>query len=85
MKVFISWSGDKSRNVAVALRDWLPSVINGIQPFVSSKDIHAGTRWQQEIADQLDTTNFGVVCVTKENQLSPCLTSRLARWQKRST
>jgi hypothetical protein len=73
MKVFISWSGDKSRNVAVALRDWLPSVINCIQPFVSSEDIHAGTRWQQEIADQLDTTNFGVVCVTKENQLSPWL------------
>lgn len=73
MKVFISWSGQKSRDVAVALRDWLPQVINDVQPFVSSKDIYAGARWQMEIAEQLETTNFGLVCVTKENQRSPWL------------
>lgn len=73
MKVFISWSGDKSHKVALALRDWLPGVINVIEPFVSSKDIYAGTRWQSEIAVQLDTTNFGIVCVTRDNQASPWL------------
>jgi hypothetical protein len=73
MKVFISWSGDKSRDVALALRDWLPGVINSIEPFVSAKDIYAGTRWQAEIASQLDSTNFGIVCVTKDNQLSSWL------------
>jgi hypothetical protein len=73
MKVFISWSGQKSREVAVALRDWLPAVINSVEPFVSSEDIYAGTRWQMEIAGQLESTNFGIVCVTKDNQHAPWL------------
>jgi TIR domain len=73
MKVFISWSGSKSQDVAVALGDWLPGVINRIEPFVSAKDIYAGSRWESEIASQLDTTNFGIVCVTRENQAAPWL------------
>lgn len=73
MKVFISWSGDKSQNVALALRDWLPGVMNSVEPFVSAKDIYAGTRWQGEIAAQLDQSNFGIVCVTQENQSAPWL------------
>ena len=73
MKVFISWSGDKSRLVALALREWLPAVINTFEPFVSSKDIYAGSRWQAEIAKELGSTNFGIVCVTKANQGAPWL------------
>lgn len=73
MKVFISWSGAKSRQVALALRDWLPSVINSVEPFVSAKDIYAGTRWQAEISAQLESTNFGIICVTQDNQSSAWL------------
>ena len=73
MNLFISWSGDKSRAVAAALRDWLPLVVNEIVPFVSSKDIFAGTGWLGVIMERLQTTNFGIVCVTRDNQLSPWL------------
>ena len=73
MDVFISWSGAKSREVAVTLREWLPSVINSVRPFVSSKDIDAGARWQMEVATRLESTNFGIVCVTKDNQRQPWL------------
>lgn len=73
LELFISWSGDKSRAVALALHDWLPGVINVVKPFVSSKDIHAGTRWQAEIAGRLEASNFGIVCVTRENQSSTWL------------
>jgi hypothetical protein len=68
MKVFVSWSGKKSRDVARAFGDWLPLVLHAIEPFVSAKDIRAGTRWQAEIAKELDDTDFGLICVTKENQ-----------------
>lgn len=68
MKVFVSWSGEKSRDVAHAFRSWLPSVLHAVDPFVSSRDIRAGTRWQSEIAAELDDTDFGLICVTRENQ-----------------
>lgn len=68
MKVFVSWSGKKSRDVARAFGDWLPPVLHAVEPFVSARDIRAGTRWQAEIASELDDTEFGLICVTKENQ-----------------
>jgi hypothetical protein len=66
MKVFISWSGRKSRDAAELFRDWLPSVLQDVRPFVSSRDIRAGMRWQAEIAGELDDTDFGLICVTQE-------------------
>lgn len=72
MKVFLSWSGARSELVAAALRDWLPLVIDNIDPFISS-DIDAGAHWQSEIAAELETTNFGILCVTAENQRAPWL------------
>jgi hypothetical protein len=73
MKVFLSWSGDKSRAVALALHDWLPDVLKNVEPFVSSEDIDPGSRWQAEIAGQLEATSYGIVCVTRENQAAPWL------------
>jgi TIR domain len=84
MKVFISWSGSKSQAVALALRGWLRGVINSLEPFVSATDIDAGTRWQSEIASQLDVSNFGIVCVTKENQAAPWLNFEAGALAKRS-
>jgi TIR domain len=55
----------------MALGDWLPDVINSIDPFVSTADIAAGTRWANEIAGELEASNFGIVCVTRENQRQP--------------
>lgn len=67
MKVFLGWSGDTSHNVAMALRDWLPKVIQAIKPFVSSEDIAKGARWAAQIAEELQATNYGIICVTNEN------------------
>jgi len=73
LELFISWSGEKSRRVALALADWLPSVINDVEPFVSAENIHAGARWQTVIGERLEKANFGIICVTAENQSSPWL------------
>lgn len=67
MKVFISWSGSRSKAVAIALRDWLPMVLQYVKPWLSDKDIGAGDRWAQSIAGELEAANFGIICVTPEN------------------
>ena len=69
--VFISWSGEKSKKLANIFREWLPTVIQSIEPFVSSEDIEKGSRWNTDIAQELNETKFGIICVTKDNLNSP--------------
>ncbi|MCH5324286.1 MAG: toll/interleukin-1 receptor domain-containing protein [Eubacterium sp.] len=73
MKVFISWSGDTSLKVAQMLREWLPYIINSIEPYVSSEDIDKGARWSTDIAKELENSTFGILCVTKDNLEAPWL------------
>ncbi len=71
MKVFISWSGAISHLVAIKLRDWLPSVIQSIEPYVSSEDIDKGARWSTDIAGELHASSYGLICLTKDNINAP--------------
>lgn len=71
MKVFISWSGERSQALAQALRDWLPLVLHYVDPWLSEADVAAGDRWAQEVAKELEASNFGVICVTPENVAAP--------------
>jgi len=73
MKVFFSWSGPKSLELATALRNWLPNVIQAVVPWLSSVDIAAGSRWQDEIAFQLRESKVGVIFLTRDNITSPWL------------
>ncbi|WP_075619824.1 TIR domain-containing protein [Paenisporosarcina indica] len=71
MRVFLSWSGNLSHEVAVAFRDWLPIVIQSVTTYVSSEDIDKGARWSNDIAKELETCSYGIICVTKENIAAP--------------
>jgi hypothetical protein len=73
LKVFLSWSGETSHKVALALRDWLPSVIQSLEPYVSSEDIEKGARWSTDIAKELEKSSYGILCITKENMDAPWL------------
>jgi len=67
MKVFVSWSGERSHGVAEALRNWLPHVIQGLSPWLSSSDIDKGARWATDIASHLADSRVGIICLTPEN------------------
>ncbi|MFJ6315287.1 TIR domain-containing protein [Streptomyces californicus] len=70
VKVFLSWSGERSKKTAEALWTWLPDVLQYVSPWLSSLDISAGRRGVREITDELAEANFGIICATPENQSS---------------
>jgi hypothetical protein len=73
MRVFISWSGEPSRSVAQALRDWLPIVVQHVEPWMSDEDIESGGRWNDQIAAELEAAAYGIICLTSSNLNRPWL------------
>jgi hypothetical protein len=67
MKVFISWSGEASNQIAAALKSWLPLVIQRLDPFMSQLDIPNGADWGSTIAKELMNTYVGIICLTPDN------------------
>jgi hypothetical protein len=67
MKVFISWSGDTSKNIGEAIKDWIPSVIQSVEPYFTPSDIDKGSRWSVDIASELENSKVGIICLTKDN------------------
>lgn len=71
MKVFLSWSGVRSKEVANLLSDWLCCVIQAARPWISTRDLDRGSLWFGEINDQLKDTTVGIICLTQENKGRP--------------
>ena len=72
MKVFISWSGKRSKMVAQAFVDFLQVTIQAAQPWIST-DIDKGKRWDPELAKSLSESKVGVICLTSDNLVEPWL------------
>ena len=70
MKVFISWSGERSQKVAELLSSWLKCVLQASKPWVSS-DMDRGIDWFNTINQALADTTTGIVCLTAENLNAP--------------
>lgn len=71
MNVFLSWSGDRSRLVAEALKPWIKCVLQTTSPWISTTDIDRGSLWMSEIGNKLQDSNIGIICLTAENQSKP--------------
>jgi hypothetical protein len=70
MKVFLSWSGERSKYVAQCLSEWLEKVLQALEPWLSS-EIEKGKRWNSEITKKLEQSKVGIICLTKDNLESP--------------
>jgi hypothetical protein len=53
------------------MRDWLPLILHYVEPWMSGADIGAGERWSLEIGEELEASQFGIICLTKDNLLAP--------------
>jgi hypothetical protein len=73
MDVLISWSKPKSRKVATAITEWLPTVLPGIKPWMSAQSIDKGKEWFSELQGLLADAKLCIICVTDENVRSPWL------------
>lgn len=71
MKVFISWSGDYSKEVAEKLSVWIPSIIQSVDTFYSPNDIGKGENWSNRLSHELENCSFGIICLTPENVSAP--------------
>lgn len=71
MKVFISWSGELSNQIAKELSIWLPSIIQSVEVFYSPEDIKKGENWDARLTSELENSDFGIVCLTSENVMAP--------------
>jgi hypothetical protein len=73
LRIFLSWSGTKSHSVAELLRDWLPNVIQAVEPWMSASDVEKGERWLEKISAELEDAALGILCLTPENLTSSWL------------
>jgi hypothetical protein len=71
MKIFISWSGERSGTVARALEGWLRAVNPAFEPWLSTRDIDIGDRWLRKLESGLAESGAGILCLTRENQTAP--------------
>ncbi len=69
MRVMLSWSGGRSKEVAQGLADLIKQVL-GVQTWVSSTDLRPGVVWPEELLRVLQDARVGIVCLTPENLLS---------------
>jgi len=72
MQVFISWSGARSKAIAIELASWLSQTVQLIDAWVST-DMAKGSRWGPEITAKLQSSLIGIICVTPENVSAPWL------------
>lgn len=72
MKVFLSWSGETSRQVAFALYKWLPYILQPLRPSLST-EISSGERWGQVLETELKDSKYGIICLTQYNIAKPWL------------
>lgn len=70
-KVFISWSGELSKKLGEALRNWLPAALQYVKPYFSPDDIEKGAKWNSEITNELATSDMGLICLTQDNTEKP--------------
>ncbi|SDT92687.1 TIR domain-containing protein [Desulfobacula phenolica] len=73
LNIFLSWSGERSKKIALSLNNWLPRVIQLSSPWMSHQSIEKGSRWASEIGKTLSEFNIGILCITPENITAPWL------------
>lgn len=71
MKIFISWSGELSKQIGGELSKWIPEVVPHIDIFYSNSSLKLGQQWLNGLSSSLEDISFGICIITKNNLNSP--------------
>ena len=72
-RVFVSWSGERSRSAALGLKSLLLDVLGERLDVFISAHMDPGVVWVQELGKELEGSDFGILCLTQDNVQSPWL------------
>lgn len=67
MKVFISWSGQQSQDVASLLRDWLPELLPRLEIWLQNKVLGLDDHWLTSMSGGIRASNAVIACVTADS------------------
>src|SRR5437667_7698579 len=73
MNIFISWSGERSKTAALALKSLLEDVFPQAVTVFISDHINPGENWGQRLGAELEKSQFGILCLTEDNFQAPWL------------
>jgi hypothetical protein len=73
MRIFASWSGERSKAAALGLKSLLQDLFEeAVQVFISDR-ISPGEPWAFRLGAELEQSQFGILCLTRENFEAPWL------------
>lgn len=67
MQIFISWAKERSKQIGQAFSEFLPLLMEQVEPFFSPDDIAKGSRWLPDLSEKLDSISLGILCITPES------------------
>lgn len=72
MKLFISWSKTTSREIALALKEFLVEFFNSktLEVYLSASNIRPGENWFDSIRNGITGSEICIIVMTDENELS---------------
>ena len=73
MRVFLSWSGEKSKMTAKALRSNLGKLSGRLEPWLS-EDMEPGIQWASTLTHDIQEAHFTILCLTRRNSTAPWIT-----------
>ena len=73
MRIFISWSKDKSRQLAEETKKFISNILGNPVEFFFSPEMYKGTRVDNQIHEELLKCDKCIVCITSENFKNPWL------------
>ena len=85
MKIFISQSGERSKQLALALQEFVRLVVLEAEPWVSHNGIEKGTRSLSKIGESLEAADAGIICLTSENLFAPWILFEAGALSKRQS